>query len=207
MKRMFSVVFLLVGVTVLCWPERSSAQKIKDLTNHEPTTEELIEGLKPRGTGSSSQRMRGIDLTGQPAAANCEQYRQKAKAMTRGVEPVADGHGISLTVTFAFDSAELTPEATRTLDKLGEALQSDTLASSCFQIEGHTDNIGSEPYNLTLSQLRAQSVVQYLSTRYNLQERTIPIGYGEQQPIADNDTPEGRQKNRRVQIVNVGSGN
>jgi OOP family OmpA-OmpF porin len=88
---------------------------------------------------------------------------------------------------------------------LSEALKSNELASSCIQIEGHTDSKGSDVYNVQLSQRRARSVVQYLVQNLGVPEnRLIPVGKGESEPIADNGIAAGRQKNRRVQIVNLG---
>jgi outer membrane protein OmpA-like peptidoglycan-associated protein len=74
-----------------------------------------------------------------------------------------------------------------------------------MQIEGHTDSKGSDTYNQTLSQRRAQSVIRYLAKSLGVKEdRLLAVGKGESDPIADNSTDSGRQKNRRVQIVNIG---
>ena len=209
MKQMLKLVVVLIGVWCAWRLSPSAAQNVKDLTDHEPTTEELIEGLKRPGTTAPRPQMRGIDLTGTGTASppRCTQYWQQVKGQTRGISLSADTSGIALTVTFPTNSAQLTPAAIQTLKNLGQALQSSDLASSCFQIEGHTDSIGSASYNQSLSQRRAQSVVRYLAAHYQTEERTIAIGYGEEKPIADNSTTDGRQKNRRVQIVNVGSAN
>lgn len=185
----------------------SDAQKVKDLTDHAPTVEEIIDGLKQPGAPTGQPRMRGIDLSGKAAPAQCEQYRQQAKARARGVKLTEEAKGIAMTITFATNSAQLTADAKQTLDTLGKALTSTELTSSCFQIEGHTDDVGKDSYNLTLSQRRAQSVEQYLAAHFKTKERTVAVGYGEEKPIADNTTADGRQKNRRVQVVNVSSAN
>ena len=195
------------GIWVLCLTS-AQAQTTRDLTDHEPTTEELVEGLKLAVPPPTTGQMRGIAPSNlsHPQKPQCDYYRKRAQ--TRGVqlgaETPAKTASVAIKVTFATGSAQLTPEAIQTLDKLGKALQSQELATCCFQIEGHTDSVGSEAYNQDLSQRRAQSVAHYLSERYGLKERTIVIGYGEQKPIADNATEEGRQKNRRVQVVNLG---
>ena len=67
-------------------------------------------------------------------------------------------------------------------------------------IEGHTDNIGSDNSNLTLSNNRAKSVIEYLVNKGIAINRLSPKGYGASQPIANNSTSEGRAKNRRVVI-------
>lgn len=169
-------------------------QTIRDITEHEPTKEEFIEVLKPR--------MRGIALSGE-TAGSCSAYHP-----TRGIEPLAAAPVADIAaihVTFAFNSAQLRPETLPTLQRLGEALKSGELEQSCIQIEGHTDSIGSDNYNLKLSQRRAESVVQYLVQRMGIRaERLAAVGKGKQEPIASNVTDAGRQKNRRVQIVNLG---
>jgi outer membrane protein OmpA-like peptidoglycan-associated protein len=140
--------------------------------------------------------MRGINL-----APHCEKYREA----TRGVEPITEAAAIR--VLFAFNSATLSPEASTNLTKVAEALKSSDLSPYCFRIEGHADSVGSEPYNQTLSERRATSVVQYLADRLGVESaRLLAVGYGESRPIDNNATEEGRQKNRRVQIVNLGTG-
>ena len=69
-----------------------------------------------------------------------------------------------------------------------------------FRIEGHTDSTGSAELNQRLSQERAQSVMNYLIEKGIPSERMTSVGYGEDRPIADNNTREGRRTNRRVEI-------
>jgi outer membrane protein OmpA-like peptidoglycan-associated protein len=69
-------------------------------------------------------------------------------------------------------------------------------------VQGHTDDRGANAYNQRLSERRAASVVEWLTTRGNIDaSRLVSRGYGEDQPVADNKTAEGRQKNRRVQFA------
>lgn len=70
-----------------------------------------------------------------------------------------------------------------------------------IEIGGHTDNVGSEASNLQLSQARAETVVKYLVNKGVDAKRLAAKGYGQSQPIADNDTPEGRQANRRTEAT------
>jgi len=69
------------------------------------------------------------------------------------------------------------------------------------ELQGHTDSIGSAPYNLTLSRKRAESVRDYLVTRGIASDRVSAQGFGLNSPVADNATAEGRANNRRVEIV------
>ena len=70
-----------------------------------------------------------------------------------------------------------------------------------MRVEGHTDSRGSDAYNLTLSQKRAESVRNYLISRGVSPDRMEPRGFGESQPIADNRTEQGRSQNRRVEFI------
>jgi outer membrane protein OmpA-like peptidoglycan-associated protein len=102
-------------------------------------------------------------------------------------------------ILFDFDSATLRPEAKETLSKLcGVMLVTD---GQTLSVEGHTDSIGSEEYNLELSERRAETVRNYMTACGLSSDMVSSEGYGESQPIASNDTAEGRQTNRRVDIV------
>ena len=69
-----------------------------------------------------------------------------------------------------------------------------------IQIAGHTDNVGSQESNQILSEERAKSVVNYLIAKGIAKERLSSVGYGDSQPIADNNTAEGRKTNRRTEV-------
>lgn len=109
-------------------------------------------------------------------------------------------------VLFDFDKYTLLPKASDTLRKVGQVAAS--YPSSPIQIEGHTDGTGTHPYNMKLSENRADSVKAWLVQNASVAESRISTrGWGETKPIAPNkkpdgsDDPEGRQKNRRVEIV------
>ncbi len=101
-------------------------------------------------------------------------------------------------VTFAFDSAELSPEAQVTLEVAVEAL-SDS-ADARIRVAGHTDATGPDAYNQLLSERRALSVADYLKSAGISAGRVGVKGYGESQPVADNGTRDGRAQNRRVEL-------
>ena len=99
-------------------------------------------------------------------------------------------------VSFEFDSAKLTEEARRTLDRVAAGLKGQP--SMRVEIAGHTDALGTEAYNLRLSRERATSVRNFL---IDLGVAASPLdvkGYGESKPVADNETDAGRARNRRV---------
>lgn len=106
---------------------------------------------------------------------------------------------LSGAVLFDFDRDELRPDATRTLEDLLAVLQS--YPDRPVRIEGHTDAIASDAYNQALSERRARSVSAWLAARGIPAGRLTARGHGEAKPVADNGTAEGRQRNRRVEVV------
>ena len=113
------------------------------------------------------------------------------------------GEGIKITfdsgILFDVDQSKLQPAAEDNLTKLAEILNK--YDDTEILIEGHTDATGSENYNLTLSRNRAQAVANHLEVQEVAVPRFTIMGYGEAQPIADNDSVEGRQANRRVDLA------
>ena len=101
-------------------------------------------------------------------------------------------------VLFAFNQSELTPAAQSKLDSLMPKLQSDDVVS--VKVIGHTDSVGSDTYNQALSERRASSVAAYLLSQGLAPSKLTSEGKGQSQPVADNETEEGRAKNRRVEL-------
>ena len=110
----------------------------------------------------------------------------------------------TLKLLFDFDSAELRPESITELERVVTFMNDVPFAKA--MVEGHTDSIGTEAYNQGLSDRRAKSVFDYLSSRGVDPARLSSIGHGELKPIADNATAEGRQLNRRVMLIRTDSG-
>jgi len=105
-------------------------------------------------------------------------------------------------IYFDYDKATLRPESVEELERVVRFLQENPTLR--VEISGHTDSDGSEMYNLRLSQARAQAVVDYLVSRGISSSRLIAKGYGESRPVAPNDTPENKQKNRRTELKILG---
>ena len=101
-------------------------------------------------------------------------------------------------VTFELNSARLTADAAQTLRRVADALRGEPNLRA--EIAGHTDSSGADAYNRMLSQQRADSVLQFLVSQGIDRSRLIARGYGETQPVADNGTPAGRDRNRRVEF-------
>ena len=128
----------------------------------------------------------------------------KTSARTSASAPIArddsnaDASALSLPVRFAFDSADILPAARAQLDALAEGIKL-LVPKSIVTVEGHTDAVGSDAYNLELSRGRARAVRDYLVQRHGIDAaRLKTVGYGEDRPIADSDPYAA--VNRRVQF-------
>lgn len=117
----------------------------------------------------------------------------------------SDGRVATQGILFATDSDRLRPESTPTLEEIGNMLREHPELR--LSIEGHTDSDGDEPHNQNLSERRSASVARFLVDRYGIAPaRLQTAGFGESRPIADNGTPEGKQQNRRVELVRLDGG-
>jgi outer membrane protein OmpA-like peptidoglycan-associated protein len=101
-------------------------------------------------------------------------------------------------ITFPVDRYDIQPQFQSTLDQVAQTLSS--YNQTYIDVLGHTDSTGSDAYNQTLSDRRAQSVSDYLAGHGVARARIGVRGYGESQPIASNETESGRAENRRVEI-------
>lgn len=138
------------------------------------------------------------------AKAELERRLRGEKGVTVGLEE--RGLVVTFVAEVLFDSgkAKIRPEAYSVLDKVARVIN-EKVADRNIAIEGHTDN---EPIkysgwksNWELSTARATSVLHYMEDKGTAPNRLQATGYGEYRPVASNDTPEGRQKNRRVEII------
>lgn len=115
------------------------------------------------------------------------------------LQKIEPGNAVVLrNVFFKTDSYELLPESMSELDRLTDLLKSNPTIH--IALEGHTDNVGSEQYNLNLSESRAQEVHNYLVNNGIAKERISYKGYGFSRPVSENTSPEGRAQNRRTEF-------
>lgn len=119
-----------------------------------------------------------------------------------GAEVERDGDALLVTmpagITFDTDKDVIKPEFYGPLDRVAETLRK--YPQSYIDVIGHTDSQGDASYNQGLSERRARAVQSYLAARGVNQARMVAYGQGETQPVASNDTPEGRAANRRVEL-------
>ena len=134
-----------------------------------------------------------------------DKQANKISEAVPGAEVKRVGEGIHVVfddksgVNFAFDSAELTADAKKNLDAVAEIFLE--FPDTRLMIEGYTDSVGDESYNLKLSERRAKAVADYLKAHGVKSDRFESIkGYGEAKPRFPNDTKENQAKNRRVEI-------
>lgn len=181
-------------------PKLSTEQIIErlDTSRGGPPPEIRTRGLRPGGDAEAERPSAGPAAT-QPTPAAAAQTGSAVASTQEG----AGSGRVDMQIQFGYDSAELTPEARADLDRLGAALASDRLEGFAFKVAGHTDAAGPEDYNMQLSKRRAQSVVDYLSSRYGIEpSRLQSEGWGETS-LYDASNPRAGI-NRRVEIINVG---
>ena len=159
------------------------------------------------GRGDRTEKVIGAGI-GAIAGGAVGAYMDRQEAVLRrqtagtGVDVIRQGDDLILRmpsgITFPVDSSAIQPQFRSTLDGVAQTLVS--YNQTYIDVLGHTDSTGSDAYNQALSERRAQSVADYLSMRGVARARMGIRGYGETQPIASNETEEGRSQNRRVEI-------
>lgn len=118
------------------------------------------------------------------------------------LSPIEVGQTIRLNnIFFEFAKADLKPESYGELDRVVKFLNENP--SIEIKLSGHTDNVGNDAANLTLSENRAQSVLKYIVSHGVSASRITAKGFGKTKPVTGNETDEGRQLNRRVEFTIV----
>ena len=167
----------------------------------------VLGGIIGNQTGSTARgAIIGAAVGGAAGALIGRQMDEQAEALEGelpGAEIERVGEGIQVTfdsgILFDFDSYNLRPEAREHLTNLAESLND--YADSEVLIVGHTDSSGADEYNQTLSENRANASGNYLIRAGVAPGRVRMMGLGETEPVVSNDTEEGMQKNRRVEVA------
>ena len=179
-----------------------------DYTARDPSLKELIDSLvgpevKPcRKKYTPEQRAAlAVARGGAPPPDEC----LPEPPVSAPAPSEAEAPRVALNIQFEFGSEELTGPARATLDRLGQAMTSPELAGQVFRLEGHTDAVGDQDYNLALSRRRALAVQSYLLENFSLfSSQLLAQGFGSSVPLPNLDPEDGR--NRRVEVVNLSAG-
>lgn len=178
-----------------------------------PTTEQLLEALKSKGTRGVSPPASAVETSrAQELAKLLGTLKAKAtrglsvteKERTTLAEAVKDRPQIDLDITFEINSPQISERVRPLVVSLGKALSNADMKNATFIVAGHTDASGSAAYNQVLSEKRAQAVKDFLVSHFAIPEsQLVIVGYGSERlkqpkrPYAD--------ENRRVQVVNAGA--
>ena len=166
-----------------------------------------VGGVIGNNTGSTARgAIIGAVVGGAAGAVIGHQMDQQAKEIEQtvpGAKVERVGEGILVTfdsgLLFDFNSDRIRPDAAANLNNLASSLNK--FGESKIMIVGHTDNVGTDSYNMDLSNRRSTSASAYLQSRGVPSTRITTTGRGEAEPVASNDTEAGRQQNRRVEIA------
>jgi outer membrane protein OmpA-like peptidoglycan-associated protein len=163
---------------------------------------DLVGGKRDRTEKIVGAGIGAVAGAGIGAYMDAQEKKLREKTAGTGVDVVRDGDNLLLRmpsgITFAYDSDAVQPQFQPTLNEVASVLTQ--YPKTYIDIYGHTDADGSEAYNQGLSERRATSVQNYLAAKGVQSVRMATKGYGETQPIASNETAEGKAQNRRVEI-------
>lgn len=195
MMRALTTVLALAVIASGCAPKRAPQRPVVAAEPAPFSDQELVDELVRRGVGI-------------PKDAPTAPPLQPGEELSIGIRQTPRGVVVTFrNVFFAFDSADLTPEARREIERMAAVLNHPQALARRIEIEGHADAIGTEAYNLDLSRRRADAVAQELVAGGVRRGRLTVEGFGEGRPVAPNtlpdgtDNPAGRAVNRRVEAV------
>lgn len=207
MRRVTSLLAAVVLVVGVGLGSYSCATKAQTGAVVGAGTGAVVGGVIGKAAGNTAAgAIMGAAIGGAAGAIIGNYMDRQAEEMERDLEGARIeriGEGIKITfdsgILFDVDRAELRPVAKQNLTELAAILNK--YDDTNILIEGHTDSSGPEEHNQRLSERRAQAVSHYLATQNVSSTRFNVIGYGEMQPIATNESVEGRQLNRRVELA------
>lgn len=188
-------------------PLINKTNELDDMTAKNTKDIKDVDARAQAGIAAVNSKTDAVEQKTQTAAQNAGQAQQVADAanarvglLTNTVANLDNYHAVAETsVKFGFNKDILTPKAKEALDQLAGNIAS--TKGYIIALEGGTDSVGSADYNYDLSQRRANSVIQYLASKYNVPAHKIyVIGLGKDKPVESNKTASGRADNRRVDI-------
>jgi outer membrane protein OmpA-like peptidoglycan-associated protein len=172
----------------------SSSQVIEALTPGKSNSDANPDDADYEGDIKHGTKTRSIDMSGLKATPKSSTPKTLLKAATETA--------LSMEIVFGYNSAELTAEAKEQLKPVGEALASGKLSNLGFIVEGHTDAIGGQSYNKSLSEERAASVKYFLVNAFNIKSTSIQVVGKGKNDLLDPIHPDS-EVNRRVRIIAV----
>jgi OOP family OmpA-OmpF porin len=188
-------------------PLINKTNELDDLTAKNSKDIKDVDARVQSGLAAVNAKTADVEQKAQTAGQNASQAQQVADAantrvgvLTNTVANLDNYHAVAETsVKFGFNKDNLTPKSKEALDTLAGSIAS--TKGYIIALEGGTDSVGSADYNYDLSQRRANSVIQYLASKYNVPAHKIyVIGLGKDKPAEDNKTSSGRADNRRVDV-------
>jgi len=188
-------------------PLINKTNELDDLTAKNSKDIKDVDARAQAGIQAVNAKTAEVEQKAQTAGQNATQAQQMADAannrvglLTNTVANLDNYHAVAETsVKFGFNKDNLTQKAKDALDQL--AGQITNTKGYIIALEGGTDSVGSSEYNYDLSQRRANSVIQYLASKYNVPAHKIyVIGLGKDKPVETNKTSAGRADNRRVDV-------
>jgi len=188
-------------------PLINKTNELDDLTAKNSKDIKDVDARVQSGLAAVNAKTADVEQKAQAAGQSATQAQQVADAantrvgvLTNTVANLDNYHAVAETsVKFGFNKDILTPKAKEALDQLAGSIAS--TKGYIIALEGGTDSVGSADYNYDLSQRRANSVIQYLASKFSVPAHKIyVIGLGKDKPVESNKTSEGRADNRRVDV-------
>ncbi len=176
-----------------------TAQNSKEIKDVDARAQAGIAAVNAK-TADVEQKAQAANQTATAAQQTADAANGRVNVVTNTVENLDNYHAVAETsVKFGFNKDNLTPKAKEALDQLAGSIAG--TKGYIIALEGSTDSVGSAEYNYGLSQRRADSVIQYLASKYNVPAHKIyVIGLGKDKPVESNKTSAGRADNRRVDV-------
>jgi OOP family OmpA-OmpF porin len=176
-----------------------TAKNSKDIKDVDARAQAGIQAVNTK-TADVEQKAQAAGQSAAAAQQLADTANSRVGVLTNTVANLDNYRPVAETsVKFGFNKDNLTPKAKEALDQLAGTISS--TKGYIIALEGSTDSVGSSEYNYDLSQRRANAVIQYLASKYNVPAHKIyVIGLGKDKPVETNKTREGRADNRRVDV-------
>jgi OOP family OmpA-OmpF porin len=176
-----------------------TAKNSKDIKDVDTRAQAGIQAVNAK-TADVEQKAQAAGQSASSAQQMADAANNRVGVLTNTVANLDNYRPVAETsVKFGFNKDNLTPKAKEALDQLAGSISS--TKGYIIALEGSTDSVGSSEYNYDLSQRRANAVIQYLASKYNVPAHKIyVIGLGKDKPVESNKTSQGRADNRRVDV-------